>query len=197
MKSFHLIVRRTHLYLGMLLIPWLLVYGISTLFLNHRETFQHLRPSDPQWEKIWEKTHPLSTPLRDDNLREVTGEILAAQDLEGPFGVQRQGQRLTINVQNFLAPLRLSYDLGSSRLVAEKKKFGWTELATRLHFRTGYRAGGLAAVWPLIVDLFCITMFLWILTGLILWWKIRQTRAWGWVALGAGFATFLILLLMV
>lgn len=31
----------------------------------------------------------------------------------------------------------------------------------------------------------------WVVTGLYLWWKMPHTRNWGWVALGAGFLSFI------
>lgn len=198
MKGFNLIVRRTHLYLGMLLMPWLLVYGLSTLLLNHGEAFQKYRPDDPQFLPMWERQQPLPVPLGEGNLREVVRSLLEAQKMEGPFFAQQQGRRLNINVQNFFQPIRLTYDLDRQTLRAEKKKFSWVELLIRLHFRVGYNEGGaLATIWPVFVDLFCITMLIWIITGLILWWKVRESRRPGWVAILAGLVMIAVLLVTV
>lgn len=199
MKSWNLIVRRTHLYLGMLLMPWLLVYGLSTLVLNHVEWFPTYRPADPKlWLPMWERQQPLPMPLRDGNLRDVVRSLLEAQKLEGPFFAQRQGSRININVQSFIEPIRLTYDLDHQTLRAEKKKPSWAEALIRLHFRVGYGdAGPLVLVWPIIVDVFCVTMLIWIITGLILWWKVRDSRRWGWATMLAGVATIVILLLTV
>ena len=65
-----------------------------------------------------------------------------------------------------------------------------------MHFRTGYgRAGFLSNIWAIAVDLFSLTLLVWVGTGLYLWWKLSSTRRWGWAAIGAGAASFLILLL--
>ena len=32
-------VRRTHMYLGLALFPWMLMYALSTLVMNHRAMF--------------------------------------------------------------------------------------------------------------------------------------------------------------
>jgi hypothetical protein len=45
-------------------------------------------------------------------------------------------------------------------------------------------------LWGLIVDVVCVAFLVWIGTGLYLWWKIPQSRTWGWVALGAGMVWF-------
>jgi hypothetical protein len=52
-------------------------------------------------------------------------------------------------------------------------------------------------IWPIFVDLFCVTLLIWIITGLILWWKVRESRRWGWVTILGGFATILALLFTV
>ena len=195
MKSTNLILRRTHLYLGMLLIPWLLVYALSAALLNHGEHFRQFKPTDPQFVPLWEKDYTLTTPVDGDHLREAAEKILSDNQITGPFGIQRQGQRLNINVQNFMQPTRLTYDHGQKKLRAEKKKFAWVEVLTRLHFRAGYNGNGfLVNLWPFIVDVFCITMIIWILTGLYLWWKIRVSRLTGWITLSAGALTLAALL---
>ena len=34
-----LIIRRTHMYLGLFLFPWMLMYALSTMVMNHRALF--------------------------------------------------------------------------------------------------------------------------------------------------------------
>ena len=195
MKSTNLILRRTHLYLGMLLIPWLLIFGLSTLMFNHVDYFRPLRPADPQFVSLWEKDYTLPRPITDTNLREVVAQLLADNGLQGAFGARQQGNVLDITLQNFLEPTKLKYNLNTKQLRAEKKKFAWVEVLQRLHFRAGYNGSSLLAnVWPVIVDVFCVTMLIWILTGLYLWWKIRDSRRWGWITIGGGMLTIALLL---
>lgn len=195
MKSTNLILRRTHLYLGMLLIPWLLIFGLSTLMFNHGDYFRPLRPADPQFVPLWEKDYSLPRPLTDTNLREVVAQLLADNGLRGAFGAQQRDNALNITLQNFLQPTRLTYNLNTKKLRAEKKKFARVEVLQRLHFRAGYNGSSLLAnVWPVIVDVFCVTMLIWILTGLYLWWKIRDSRRLGWLTIAAGMLMFVLLL---
>ncbi|MBL9209605.1 MAG: PepSY-associated TM helix domain-containing protein [Opitutaceae bacterium] len=194
MSNLNLLLRRTHLYLGMLLLPWTLMYAVSTALFNHGAA-GHGQPAAAAWTTLWEKDHALDLPAGNDGLRETARQVLNEHGLQGPFGVQRQGQRLTINLQNFLAPQRLTYDAERKRLRAEQRSSSWTEVLVRLHNRTGYGQGGfLPAIWGFLIDLFCLGTLAWIGTGLFLWWKLPATRAWGWVALGGGVATFLVLL---
>jgi hypothetical protein len=196
MTNWNLIFRRTHLYLGMLLIPWLTMYALSTVLFNHGAYFRQFRPADPQWSPWWVKDCALDVPEGTDKLRETAGRLLADNGLRGAFGVQRQGQRLNINVQNFWQPKRLIYDIEKQKLWAETKKFAWIELFSRLHFRVGYgQPGVLNNLWAVIVDVFCVTMLIWITTGLYLWWKLAHTRRWGFITIGAGVVSIVMLLL--
>ena len=195
MKNWNLLFRRTHLYLGLLLIPWLMVYALSTVLFNHGHYFQQFRPADPQWLPLWEKDCAIEVPPGNDGLRATVRRIMDEQGLSGAFGVQRQGQRLNINVQNFWQPKRLTYDLERKKLRAEAKKFAWVDLFIRLHQRTGYgQAGFLHNLWGFMVDVYCVTSLVWIGTGLYLWWKLAGTRQWGFVAMGGGIVSIGVLL---
>ena len=202
MKPTALFVRRLHLYLGLLLLPWLAMYAASTVLFNHAEHFRRFRPADPSWRPLWEKDLVVELPAASagpDALRAFATRLLAAHDLSGPFGVQRQGQgaatRLVVNVQNFRQPLRLTADPAARKLRAEQQPSSWVDVLIRLHRRTGYgQPGVLPLVWAVIVDVFCVAMLAWIATGFLLWWKIPSTRRWGFAALGGGFATLALLL---
>jgi len=197
MTNWNLLFRRTHLYLGMLLIPWVMIYALSTLLFNHHEWFEKHRAKEPQWLPLWEKDYTRAVPSGgDDALREATRQILADNGLAGAFFVQRQGAKLNIHVNNFWQPTRLTYEIEGKKLRAEEKKFAWPDLLIRLHFRTGYgQPGFLNNLWAVIVDVFCVTMLVWIGTGLYLWWKLAVTRTWGVITLGAGMVSLAVLLL--
>ncbi|MSU48926.1 MAG: hypothetical protein EXS37_07560 [Opitutus sp.] len=195
MQNWNLLFRRTHLYLGMLLIPWTLVYAVSTVVFNHRAAFRSDRATEPPWTLLWEKDYAIDAPPDAAGLRGTAKKILDDHGVKGPFGVRRQGQRLNINAQNFWYPKRFTYDFGTKKLRAEQKTFAWTELLARLHERTGYGHGGaLSNLWALMVDVFCVTTLVWIATGLYLWWKLAVTRRWGFLAIGGGIVSIAILL---
>jgi hypothetical protein len=195
MTNWNLLFRRTHLYLGMILLPWVTMYALSTVVFNHRDYFQKSRPTEPQWRPLSEKDYDIDVPATPEGLRDVARRILDDSGVKGSFGVQRQGQRLTINVPNFRQPIRLIYDIAQKKLQTEQRKTSWVEVLTRLHERTGYgRGGALDNLWAAIVDLFCLATLTWIATGLYLWWHLPATRRWGSVTIGGSIATIVILL---
>ncbi len=201
MTTSTLLVRRTHLYLGLLLLPWIAMYALSTFVFNHGEHFRRTPPG-AGWRTVWEKPFAAELPAPaagPDALRAFALRLLADQGITAPFGVQRQGQgaslRLVINVQNFRHPQRLTFDPAAGTLRAEQQTSTWIDILSRLHRRTGYgQPGILSDVWAVIVDVFSVAILAWIVTGFVLWWKIPSTRRWGFAALGGGFATLAVLL---
>jgi hypothetical protein len=195
MKNWNLLFRRTHLYLGMLLLPWLAMYALSTVVFNHPAWFNVRAPADSPWLPAWERPCTIPVAPGTDGLRDAAGRVLAENGIRGAFAVQRQGERLMIRVQNFWHPTRVTYDLEARTVRAEQKHNTSVEVLLRLHERTGYRQGGtLDNLWALIVDTFCVGMLAWIGTGLYLWWKLPATRGWGFVAIAGGLATIAALL---
>jgi hypothetical protein len=106
--------------------------------------------------------------------------------------VQRNPQRVLINAPRFVKALRITYRFSDQMLVAEQRETSWVETFLRLHFRAGYgQVGPLQKVWGFVVDLVCVSFLVWVGTGLYLWWKISQTRTWGWVAIVGGLVSFI------
>ncbi len=195
MKNWNLLFRRTHLYLGMIMLPWMAMYALSTVVFNHGEAFGLRRAGTAPWLPLWEKDYAIEIPAGTDGLRDTVRRLLEENGLHGHFGVQRQRQRLNINLPNFRHPMRLTYDIAGKKLRAEQRNNSAIEVLMRLHERTGYSQGGpLNNLWALIVDVFCVGTLVWIATGLYLWWKLSATRRWGWIAIGGGLATILTLL---
>ena len=198
MKNINLLFRRTHLYLGMFLVPWIFVYAFSTFMLNHGPTFRAMRPGPDAWTHLWEKEYTKELPESQGELREWAEAVLAEQGYQpARFGANRNSQRVLMTVQRFVRPVRITYRFNENKLIAERRDGSFVEALLRLHFRAGYGQGSaLQWIWGLIVDIVCVSFLIWIITGLYLWWKIPRTRNWGWVALGAGAVTFVGLLVV-
>ena len=59
---------------------------------------------------------------------------------------------------------------GESKLVVEDKKFRWDEWLVGLHERSGYhRDSWLNDAWAVVLDIFCLSLLLWIGSGIYLW----------------------------
>ena len=67
------------MYPALLLTPWILMYALSTVAMNHRLSFQQHFGGDVPWEKQSEQT--LSVPFSGD----ATAHFMAAQILQGLY----------------------------------------------------------------------------------------------------------------
>ena len=181
-------LRRIHMYLGLFLAPWMFMYALSTMAMNHRALFRR-NPGPPVMEKESERTWAGSGA----NPAEIARRILQDLRLEGTHQVNAtpDGRRITILRQDPVTPRRIVYTPADGKLVVEKEVFRMPALLERLHRRRGYQAGfPLQNVWAFSVDLAIAAMLFWAASGLWLWWEMKRTRRLGFVLAVAGCALF-------
>lgn len=193
MKSFDQINRRTHLYLGLFLMPWLLMYGVSSFLISHHDWFRSDQP--PTWQPLFEREYhrPIPDPV---DLRAVALEILKDCQLDGAFWVQRpKPEEIRINRFRFWDETRLTYLIKDQRLRAEQQQLRWDQVVLRMHFRGGFQQPTFwDGFWAVLVDVACVGILVWIGSGLLMWWRLARLRIWGALAVGAGIFSFLLLI---
>jgi hypothetical protein len=184
--TFPHVVRRLHLYLGMFLLPWFLMYGISSVPFSHNQWFEA-----PRWTTRADQPYHLEVPPGSD-LRTAGARILADLGLKGAFGASRPNDRqISVYRFTFLDVTRVMYYQDQQRLVAEDREFHWPQFLTGLHARGGFEQDHvLNDAWGVTVDVVCLAMILWIATGVYMWWQIPASRSWGWVAVLSGAVSF-------
>lgn len=186
-------VKRTHLYLSLVLMPWFLMYGITSLPFNHSGLFQEWFADDgPDWVTVWEKEFRIGIPEGEDK-RVTAKRILDEQGIDRLYGawIPYNG-RINIYLYDFRGHSELAYFIHEDRLVLRDRVFRWNEFMTSLHARGGYHQDSwLSDAWALIVDLFCLSMLVWIATGLWMWWQMKRVRLAGGIVMGAGLLTYL------
>ena len=194
--SFLYFIRRTHLYLGLVLLPWVIMFGVSSIPLNHNDP-----SAPPAWVTIADM--PLNTDVpatnKAEDLRGVGRAMMNAAGVSGGFYVNRPNPgQLNVHHPKFVGSTRLFYYIDEKRLVAERQAFAPRMFIMGLHMRAGYTLGGFwDSLWAVFVDLVSVGLLLWIVSGLIMWWKIPGTglRRWGWIALASGAACFAVIML--
>jgi len=200
MTSFDRINRRAHLFL--VLLPWVVMYGVSSSVISHHATwFKSDNPS--AWEPVFERPFQKSIPEQANHsgetnrqqLRAVATEILRENGLEGAFYAERPNAgELRITRTTFFDQTRLTYSITDHKLRAERQRLTWDQVVLRLHTYTGHHQPLFRnRLWSFTVDLTCLTILLWIVSGIIMWWRMAKVRIWGAIALGGGIASFLLL----
>jgi hypothetical protein len=135
------LMRSLHLYTGLFLLPWVVVYGASAICLDHNQRFiEHLHVKPPQWEFVRavdyapEDTLP-STP------KEQAEAILRRLDLKGAHRTLARfelGQLIIFRISGS-GNYRIIWEPYRSLLVVEKQPFSMYRLLHFLHFRPRVR----------------------------------------------------------
>jgi hypothetical protein len=72
-------VRRAHLYAGLFLLPWVIMFGVSTIPINHQSR------EPVAWTRIGEHRFDAPVPAATENLRPLGRQMLNAAGIEGGY----------------------------------------------------------------------------------------------------------------
>lgn len=194
------VLRQVHLYLALVLAPWVLMYGLSTGVMNHRVQLREVY-GGPLPAPVFEREAALEIAAAEGaSAKEVGGQVLAALGLEGAYNANRRQSdgALVINRLDPIVPRRVTVVPGSGKAVIEKIPWDSRAYLERMHRRRGYQHDyWLEDAWALSVDVFIAAVLLWAVSGLWMWWEMKKTRGWGWLTLAAGFALFVVFLVTI
>lgn len=195
--TIHHLNRRTHLYLALALLPWFLMYGLSSISFSHGAYFEARDKATgaPLWIPRFDRTgYEIAIP-EGPEMRAFADQVVRDTGLDGAYGAYRQNpNQINVYVHTFWKSTQVKYFIKEKKLVGEDRRFRWDHFLTGMHAKGGFENGGLHDVWSVVIDVVCVAMLLWVLTGLVMWWNLPATRAWGWAALLAGIGSFTLML---
>jgi hypothetical protein len=190
--------RDLHLYAGLLISPFLLLFAASVFFLNHGK----VAPSE--WRSV-RTVQGLTVP---DDLDRAVGHdaiaraksVLAQLDLDGEVGFTRfngQTRHFAFPVSRPGVEMAIDIDVGTkSATISTRPTSAWEAIAY-LHKMPGPHNAAIRGnwmptrLWRVLADTTVyVTLFLTI-TGIFLWWAIKAERRTGLGVLSAGLLTFL------
>ena len=188
--------RRLHLYLGLALLPWFLMYSISSLPFAHNQFFEQRDAAKglPLWTLRAER--PFDEPVPDSaaGLRALGATLLKEAGIDGTsFGAYRQSPtQINVYSYSFWKSTQLKYFVDQKKVTVEDRRFRWDHFLTGMHARGGFEQDGLLQhSWSVVVDIVSAAMILWVASGLYMWWELPGQRRWGSLAILAGTASFL------
>jgi len=194
--SFSHVNRRLHLYLGLALLPWLFMYGASSIPFAHTPFFEQRDAAKglPMWTLRSERTLDTAVPDDERALRAWGASLLADSGIQGTsFGVYRQSPtQVNIYSYSFWQSAQLKYFVDQKKLTVEDRRFRWDQFLTGMHARGGFEQEGfLPTSWSVVVDVVCVAMLVWIASGVYMWWELPGHRRWGALAILSGTVSFL------
>jgi len=184
------------MFLALFFFPWIAMYAVSTLAMNHRAVFaRHYGEGPVPFEREREIPYDGTFPEHAE-LRTISRQLLAGVGLDGAHSVSRRDDGTIVVTRNdLLAPRRLTYSSATRTLLVERMQRRPNAMLERFHRRRGYATGyALDTVWAVSVDLAIVAMVFWVASGLWMWWEMGATRRLGAGALAAGVGLFALFL---
>lgn len=188
------VLRWIHLYAGLFLLPWILVYGASAFCLNHNKwLIEKLNVTPPRWETLRRVDF-----LPDDTFPHEPSQqaqaILKMLGLDGAHNIMGQPNRnqMVINRVCGTGNYRITWQRPRSQIIVEKQEsLSFYRLMHFLHFRGGYIQPYFVNIaWAVIVDAVAVSMWVWAFSGVYLWWRRSRKLLLGWACLIVGALVF-------
>lgn len=185
--------RKLHLYAGLFISPFLLVYAVSTIYLNHS-----VRPK-PVDEQLG--TMPLQLE-QDLEGMDLVNSVLDQLELSGEIVGRGQirNNQTTIRVARPGMVKVVTVNLEQQQATIMERSNGLLGAINYLHFNPGLHRvpnWGMTKFWGWLADATVyLTLFLTI-SGIYLWLFIKAERKIGWIMLGGGVASFVSIILAI
>ena len=195
MKNFYSSTRDLHLYAGLFLSPFVLLFAFSTFLLNHPSGVPSGKP-EPKREV------PVQVPAGEPGSIPHAREILRQIGVTGEMDYVRhnaKAERLFIPVSRPGETTRVDVDLRAKTATIEREQRGLGEALNYLHKMPGphnvkFRGNWVyMSWWAVTADVAVYGILFLTASGLYLWWKLKAERTVGWVLAAGGAATVALL----
>jgi hypothetical protein len=194
-KHFHSKTRDLHLYAGLFLCPFVLLFAFSTFLLNHPSRSPSAKP-EPK------RSVSMDVPAGEPGSIPHAREILRQIGVTGEMDYVRhnaKAERLFIPVSRPGVTTRVDVDLRAKTATIEREERGLGEALNYLHKMPGphnvkFRGNWIyMSWWAVTADAAVYGILFLTASGLYLWWKLKAERTVGWVLVGGGAATVALL----
>jgi len=201
-KSLYLWIRELHLYFGMFISPFILVFAISAILLNHT-----IKPwGDPSDAKVQKMS--LSIEIPKDVKGGVEGiepakQIMRQVGLSGEINFIRhlpQENRLVIPVMKPGQNITINVDLKSQTAEIERRRTDIWDALFYLHKSPGAHNAQIRGnwfytrLWGWLADTVVYLILFLSVSGIYMWAVLKAERKLGLILLGAGCLSFILII---
>lgn len=197
MKAFYRLTRNLHLWFGLFLSPFLVVYAVSTILVNHNVAPGRAAPD------VGRGPFDVVVPDEADKVA-LAKDIIAQLGVVGEIGgvrMQPRRQRIIIPVNIPGVRKRVIVNTDTGRATVMTKRAGVMSGLVYLHFAPGQHLVGVSGnwfwmrLWGWMADATVYVTLLLTASGVYLWAVLRAERKTGLIVLGAGVVSFALLTL--
>jgi len=196
-KTFYVWTRDLHLYLGLLVSPFVIAFAVSVLFLNHAKVDMRAATSVTTVRDVRIPAALETARGREaaDRAREIVDQVGITGEI-GFVRYVRKEQRFVIPVSTPGLETIIDVDVPSRTAVVSRRKMGILESVGYLHKSPGPHNADLRGnwfwtrLWRWLADGTVYLLLFISATGLYLWFAIKAERRIGFALLGAGAVSF-------
>ena len=180
-------VRRAHLYTGLFLLPWVIMFGVSTIPINHqspepRGVDAYRRAAIRRAGARVGRKPAAARPPDDDRCRHRGGYwVYRVNPRQVQVGHPAFPRARAPQLLHLREP---RWSSSGGRFRCARSSRACTRAAGTTWAASGTRCG------PCLSTSCASGLILWIASGIYMWWGLPSTRRWGWMALGAGVFCF-------
>ncbi len=198
-RSVYRTMRDLHLYVGLFLSPFVLLYAASAVLLNHA----YLPWGGPDAPRTAPRVIRVHVRDSEDGLT-VARQVREQLGIRGEIGYvsrERESARLTFPIETPGRVTRVRVDLAAGTATVDRKTTGVWDAAIYLHKTPGPHNVKLRGNWVFmrcwrwIADASVYLLMLLTATGIYLWTVLKAQRRAGLLSLGAGAVAFTALVL--
>jgi hypothetical protein len=200
MKKYYPAIRALHLYFGLFISPFVLIFSISVIIFNHPSFINRINPVETlpdiktKLDKIPYDTTDLQTAKAIIKKLNINGEIdfISKKDSSISFPVNKPGLKTYIKVNT----------TNDSVLVTRKYE-GPMRATAYLHAMPGPHNVSIRGnsvflkIWRIVTDVFVYILLFLTISGVFLWYILKAERALGIYALALGVLFFVGILLFI
>lgn len=176
------LIRQIHLFAAFILMAFVLMYFITGFVMIFEQSFHR---KDTSVETV---------SMVIDGVRQLRGDTLISAlrrnfQVSGQYRINKNDRRTMVDFRHPGTEINviIPYDSDSVKVTTKNKNFaGVMHHFHRIH---GYYGGWNYLVWAFVYDLSSISMIVFAITGVYLWYKTERNKLPGWLIL-VGFTIF-------
>lgn len=172
------LIRKIHLYLALSLFLFTLMYFFSGYVMIHESWFG--RPE----AQLAEEIRPLPRPLKgtEPNISEYLQEELNIPGKRFPGELQEDGT-LRFNYWRPGEGYEVTVYPDRPEVTIKHRRWQWQETTIGFHRLHNYKGGWIYAIWAFLLDIVSLSLIVFGITGIYMWFKLTKKRLAGWILL--------------
>lgn len=177
------IIRKTHFITSVLIFALSLMYIITGFITSKHDWF------DVGKDVKFSQSYPINFLPDTTNLRNLGKEIKREFNLSGRMNYNKNKKgEISFNIfrPGIVQHVKINKDLESLTITKTERKTFY-EINKRIHRIHGFEGGPLYFFWGILLDLTAVSIIVFSVTGIFLWYRARKFYKFGWFILAPVF----------